>query len=199
MEPINLTQPLFEAPVLNIEFIFEKIFAFLKPIFYFIIDPHTWSVIGIISILSSIFFLTILIFSLVRLREMQLEDKKEIDYEIKKALKKERDKSGNENSKWKNILYLSESISESDWRISIIEADLLLEEGLKEKGLTGNSLGELLDSAKGSGYTYLQNAWRAHLIRNQIAHEGAKFPLSKVETRRIIKLYEDFLKEIEIL
>jgi len=198
MEQADLAQPLFEPRTLNFEFIFEKIYSVAKPIFNFIIDPQTWTIIGIISMILSIIFLAIIIFSLVRLREIQLDNKREIDHKINEALNRENAKKQSENPRWHYILTLSEGLNESDWRVAIMEADSMLEESLKDKGVPGDTVAELLESARSDGYAYIQDAWDAHLIRNQIAHLGSEFPLSQVETRRVIKMFQNFFEEIGV-
>ncbi len=199
MEPINLAKPLFEPQSLNLQFIFQKVYNLLKAIFDFIINPHTWGVIGIISVLFSVLFIIIIIFSLIRLMEIQSEEGKEMDEEINKALEKEKEKEREENPKWHSVLNLSESPNESDWRVAIIEADSLLEESLREKGMVGDTVADLLEVAREGGYSYVQDVWNAHLVRNKIAHQGTKFSLTKLETRRIIKMYQNFFEEIKII
>ena len=199
MEQINLPQPLFKPQNLNLDFIFQKIYVVVKSIFYFITNPHTWTIIGIISVTASVIFITIIIFSLVRLIEMQHQDKLEINNEIEEALKREEEKNKTKNSKWLHILTLIESPDESNWRVAIIEADTILEEALKSRGVPGNTVAELLESIRGDGYSYLQNAWDAHLIRNQIAHKGTDFSLSKLESRRVMRMYQNFLEELKII
>jgi hypothetical protein len=199
MQPIDVPQPLFEPRYLNFESFFEKIYAVLKPIFNFIVNPDTWGVIGTISMILSILFLIIIIFSLVRLREIQLDDKAEVDHEINEALKREQEKNRNENPKWHYILTLTESPNESDWRVAIMESDAMLEELLKDKGVPGETVAELLESARSDGYAHIQDVWDAHLIRNQIAHQGSEFPLSQIETRRVMKMYQNFFEELGII
>jgi hypothetical protein len=80
-----------------------------------------------------------------------------------------------------------------------MEADSMMEETLKEKGITGATVSELLESAKESGYHSIQDAWDAHLVRNQIAHQGSDFPLSQFEGRRVIKMYQNFFEELRVI
>lgn len=194
-----INKPLYEPTYLNIDYVFNKIVDFINPIISFFTNPNTWSTIGIISSLISIFAIAIIIFSLVRMREIQLEEKREIDHEIHEALMKDKEKEREENPRWHYILTLIESPNESDWRVAIIEADTMLEEALKEKGLAGETVSELLEGARSSGYSSIQNAWDAHLVRNQIAHVGSEFPLSQVEGRRVIKMYQNFFEELGVV
>ena len=188
----TLDKPLFTPNYLNVEYVFSKIVEYAGPVYQFITDPHTWSVIGTISMLLSIACIAIIIFSFVRLIEIQLYDKEEIDHEIHQALLRRKEREKNANPRWHYILTLVESSNDSDWRVAILEADSMLEEVLKDRGFSGTTASELLEGAKESGYLTIQDAWDAHLVRNQIAHEGSDFALSQVEARRVIRMYQNF-------
>jgi hypothetical protein len=194
-----LDKPLFTPNYLNMEYVFGKILEFLRPILKVLFDPHTWTVVGIVSVLLTIICLFIIVFSLVRMYEIQVYDKKEIDHEIHSALLKQKERERNANPRWHYILTLIESPNDSDWRVAIIEADSMLEESLKEKGLSGNTVSELLEGAKESGYRSIQDAWDAHIVRNQIAHQGSDFPISQIEGRRVIKMFQNFFEELRIV
>lgn len=192
-------KPLFEPTYLNIEYVFNQIVQFFKPIIAFFSDSQSWVTIGMISSALSIIFIAVIIYSLVRMREIQLHEKAEIDHEINLALARDKETSRNTNPRWHYIQTLIESSNESDWRVAIIESDTMLEEILRGKGFSGDNLSDLLEGARESGYATIQNAWDAHLVRNQIAHQGSEFPLSQVEGRRVIKLYQNFFEEMRVI
>lgn len=194
-----LDKPLFTPNYLNIEYIFIKIVEYTSSIVDYLSNPHTWQTLGILSAVLTILILAVIIFSIVRLVEIQIYDKEEIEHEIHQASLRRKEREKNTNPKWHYILTLSESPNDSDWRVSIIEADLLMEEILRERGISGSTVGELLEGAKESGYVSIEDAWDAHLIRNQIAHEGSDFPLTQLETRRTIRLYQNFFEELNII
>ena len=194
-----LDKPLFTPNYLNMEYVFGKIVGIAQPVINFLGNPGTWSTIGIISAFISIICIALIIFSLVRLVEIQIYDKEEIKHEIHNALMKQKEKERNTNPRWHYIQTLIESPNESDWRVAIIEADSLMEEILKERGIAGDTVSELLEGAKGSGYRSIQDAWDAHLVRNQIAHEGLDFPLSQIEGRRVIKMFQNFFEELRVI
>jgi hypothetical protein len=198
VQPI-IEKPLFDPTYLNIEYVFAKILAVIKPIIAFFGNPHTWIIIGIISSCLSIFFIAVAIFSIVRMREIQLHEKEELNHEIHEALARDQEAVRNENPRWHYILTLIESSNESDWRVAIIEADTMLVELLQEKGFAGETAAELLEAAKASGYQSMQNAWDAHAIRNQIAHAGSDYSLSQVEGRRVIKMFQNFFEELRAI
>ncbi len=194
-----LDKPLFDPTYLNMEYIFNKIASYINPTVNAVTDTHTWSTIGTISVLISILALSIIIFSLVRLYEIQVFDREEIEHEINHALAKDKEREKNLNPKWKYILTLIESPNESDWRVAILESDTLLEQSLKERGLVGDTMSELLEEAKLNGYPSIQNAWDAHLIRNKIAHEGQDYQVTQIEGRRVIKMYQNVFESLEVI
>lgn len=203
MQSVNINsvieKPLFDPTYLNMEYVFSKIVEYTRSIIEVLTNPHTWQVVAIISVLLSIICIAIIIFSLVRLIEIQIYDKKEIEHEINKAIAKQKEIDRNANPRWHYVQTLIESPNSSDWRVAIIEADSMMEEMLKEKGLSGDTVSELLEGAKGSGYHSIQDAWDAHLVRNKIAHEGTDFPISQIEGRRVIKMYQNFFEELGIV
>ena len=194
-----LDKPLFTPNYLNVEYVFSKIVEYVGPVYQFITDGHTWSVIGTVSMILSIACIAIIIFSLVRLIEIQVYDKEEVDHEIYQAALRRKEREKNANPRWHYILTLIESSNGSDWRVAIIEADSMMEEVLKDRGFSGTTASELLEGAKESGYLTIQDAWDAHLVRNQIAHEGSDFALSQIEGRRVIKMYQNFFEELNVI
>ncbi|MDB5194033.1 MAG: protein of unknown function with transrane region [Parcubacteria group bacterium] len=103
------------------------------------------------------------------------------------------------NDKWERIVTHVNSTNASDWRLAIIEADIMLDELLKVQGYHGDSLGERLRAVEKSDFTTLDNAWEAHRMRNQIAHQGSDFPLAEREAKRAIMLYESVFREFKMI
>lgn len=186
---------LFNPQFINIEYFFGKIANTVGPIIYALGDAHTWQVLGNISAVLSIFFICIIVFSLVRMREIQNHEKEEIKHEISIALARDAEEASKINPRWKYILDLIGSDSQNDWRIAILEADSMLDELLQERGYEGDSLGERLKGARNNSFANLDNAWEAHEIRNKIAHAGSEFSLTQIESRRTIRLFETVFDE----
>jgi hypothetical protein len=87
-----LEKPLFTPSYLNMEYVFSKIVESVRPIIDFITDPNTWANIGIISVILTILCLAVIIWSLVRMVEIQIFDKEEIEHEIHTALLKQKER-----------------------------------------------------------------------------------------------------------
>lgn len=107
----------------------------------------------------------------------------------------EEDKS----ARWEKILNHANSSNSSDWRLAIIEADILLEESLRRAGFVGESIGDILKSMTKGDLINLDAAWDAHKTRNRIAHDGSSFDLNERETQRVIALFESVLKELKAI
>jgi hypothetical protein len=102
-------------------------------------------------------------------------------------------------NRWQKIVKLSESENQSDWRLSIIEADIMLDELLEKLQLPGETMGEKLKAVEPSDFLTIESAWEAHKARNMIAHNGSDFLVNQREVRRIISLYEAVFKEFFII
>lgn len=89
-----------------------------------------------------------------------------------------------------------DSQNPNDWKLAIIEADILLDDLLKQRGYAGVSLGERLKSISPSALASLDDAWQAHLVRNKIAHAGADFILTQKIARETILKYKRVFAEL---
>lgn len=105
----------------------------------------------------------------------------------------------NENEKWKIVEKHINSENPSDWRLAIIEADIMLEDLLKANGYDGNGVGEMLKQVEASDMLTLDLAWEAHKVRNRIAHAGSDYDLNEREAKRVVSLFESVFKEYKII
>lgn len=149
--------------------------------------------IGIISGMLSAIFIVITVYCIVRMFIIQGHERDHIDHEIHKYNKKISDLA--KNPRWELIENLITSTSEADWRVAIIEADVLMEEALEQGGFTGFGVGEMLTNAGQNAFKSYQFAWDAHTVRNDIAHGGSSYKLSKVDVVRTMNMYRAVLDE----
>jgi len=99
------------------------------------------------------------------------------------------------NEKWQKVLTHINSANSSDWKLAILECDIMLSDILEKMGYTQESISEKLKSIEPSDFTNIENAWEAHKIRNMIAHEGSDFVINEREAKRVIGLYETVFRE----
>ena len=158
-----------------------------------------WNVYSVIAIILSLVFLVGFIYAKIRYNELsEIEQKQLREAEARWALLHE---GGNrsKNTRWESIQqHISENSPES-WRIAIIEADILLDETLKESGYSGQSIGEMLKTANTHSFKTVQDAWDAHKVRNQIAHAGSDFILTKKIAQETIMQFERVFREFGVI
>lgn len=185
----------------NIEYFFRLIYEWIygpNTVFNyaalqaFIANIWTWII--VIGYILSIVGLFIIVYTTVRLFELR---KRESEYYGTPILAPETE--GGINPRWQHIQSLADGASASEWREAIIEADIMLDDMLSRQGYKGDGVGEKLKAVEPSDFNTLNDAWEAHKVRNQIAHEGSAFNLSEELTRRTIARYAAVFHEFEAI
>ncbi len=87
------------------------------------------------------------------------------------------------------------SFSEGDWRLAVIEADIILSDMLTKMGFEGDGVAEKLKKADKDSFATLDLAWEAHKIRNRITHDGPAFHISHDEAKRVVGLFKQVFDE----
>lgn len=103
------------------------------------------------------------------------------------------------NERWEHVTTLAASENPGDWRVAIMEADIMLDDLVTKMGYGGDTLGDKLKRIEKSDFTTLDLAWEAHKVRNRIAHHGSDFILTHRETKRIIDLYRSVFEEFDFI
>jgi hypothetical protein len=109
------------------------------------------------------------------------------------------DTNGIINAKWQVVGKYYNSANQSDWKLAILEADIMLYDVLKKSGFPGDSIGEMLKNTDRSKLQTLDAAWSAHKIRNEIAHQGINYVLSRNMVERAISQYEQVFDELNFI
>lgn len=156
-------------------------------------------VFNILLFVFAIFFMFVIAYSFIRILEIRKREHHHLHHEIeeyrhKHAHDNEKINEVSSNKQWVNVLKLLISPNTSDWKLSVMEADNMLDAVMTELGFKGDGLGEKLKSTDQEKFKFLPLAWEVHIIRNRIAHEGESFLLSQVEARRIISIYEEIFR-----
>jgi uncharacterized membrane protein len=154
----------------------------------------TWTVFVVISYILSFIFLVLYIYA-----SIQKEKLEEIEHdhihagEQAYAMKMS---GGVKSDKFADLIKHVESDNPNDWKLAIIEADIILDDTLKKHGYAGTSLGERLKSISPSSLHTIDDAWQAHKVRNQIAHATGDFVLTQKLARETIMLYTRVFEEL---
>jgi len=98
-----------------------------------------------------------------------------------------------QQKRWQEIGMMFKSQNSTDWRMAIIDADTMLEDMILGLGYQGETFGEKLKNLQRDGIPWTDAAWDVHLLRNKLAHEGSRYPLTDREAFRAYKIYENIL------
>ena len=152
---------------------------------------HLWVWITILSYLLAAYGLYQIVYFTLRIFELRQREEKYYSTVISPT-----GAVGGVHPRWQHIEALAGSTEASEWREAIIEADIMLDDVLAQQGFVGVGIGEKLKSAN---FQTIQDAWEAHKVRNQIAHEGSAFKLSETIVQRTISQYENVFREFKAI
>ncbi len=190
-----------DANQANVEFFFRLLYECIRGTCYGRADlswiapllAKIWLAIIFVGYLVAILSLFVTVYCTMRIFELR---KREEEYYGTMILSEE-DESET-HPRWSHIETLAAGDTPSEWKEAIIEADILLEETLTRAGYEGAGVGEKLKSADKLTFATLEDAWEAHKVRNQIAHEGSEFELTATLARRTIARYEAVFREFKV-
>jgi hypothetical protein len=188
---------------LDPDYLFQHEVRVSKGFWGFITDDSTIATYHTLLYMFAIFFITVIIYSIVRLFEIRKKEHEHVHHEIEEYAHKHKEKQQaqiadeaiSKNPRWRQVLQLLFSTSPNDWKLSVMEADAMLDILLSDLGFQGESMGEKLKIAGNQGFRHLNTAWEVHSIRNRIAHEGSIFEISHHEAKRVIALYESIFRD----
>lgn len=144
------------------------------------------------SIFIILFFLTAIIYAFLRISQIQKHHRHEMELEaVKNKVKDEIP-----HPRWEKVLDHLSSENPNEWRLAILESDIILGEMLEKMSYgRGQTIGERLKTIEESDFHTIDKAWEAHKIRNMIAHEGSDYILTQREAKRVVSLYEEVFHE----
>jgi len=152
----------------------------------------------LVSTLLSLLFLSGIVYSVIRLNQITAKRRK-TEHQRESpayaaAVAKER-----VNTRWERVIAHVQSENASDWRLAILESDIMLAELLERMGYAGENVGEKLKTIEQSDFNTIEDAWEAHKVRNLIAHQGSDYLLSKREAQRVVSLYANVFREFRYI
>jgi len=101
--------------------------------------------------------------------------------------------------RWNRITEQTASDNEQNWRLAILESDIMLNELLDVLGYRGETMGDKMRGVERADFNTIDLAWEAHRARNKVAHEGTSLLLNSREARRILNLYEQVFREFRFV
>ncbi len=110
-------------------------------------------------------------------------------YTLRDALMRER---------WSAIVARAAPGQPDSIRFALIEADKLADDVLKKLGFEGEHMADRLEQIDEDELRSLSGLWRAHRVRNNLV-DTPGFAMSVDEAKKLLSLYEVFLKEVHIV
>ncbi len=97
--------------------------------------------------------------------------------------------------KWRDIQKLCSN--RDDWAPAIVHADMLLDEVLKKRKISGKTMGERLVNAQGR-FSANDAVWSAHKLANLIRHEG-KQAMKENDVKNALVSFRQALRDLGAL
>ncbi len=82
----------------------------------------------------------------------------------------------------------------ASFTVAVMEADKLLDKAMVEMGMSGKTMGDRLKKA-GSRFSDVNSVWRAHKLRNAIAHESG-FEVGYKQASNALESFKQALKDL---
>lgn len=153
----------------------------------------------VFSVLISLWFLILIIILIDRLREaiapFVIPIETAAPANLKSLSKLSPDKITQD---WQRVQQMRQRRDDVNLKLAIVEADKLADDFLKAAMIPGADMGERLKNISSNQLSRIDDLWRAHRLRNRIAHE-TNFKLDFREADQAIKIYEAVLKELGAL
>jgi len=99
---------------------------------------------------------------------------------------------------WKAINKKFESGQQSDWKLAVMEADNLLDSIFQQMRIYGEDMGERLKSLSKEQLSNIDDVWKAHKLRNELAHSFSSEVREK-EVKAALDAYEQAMKYLGVL
>ncbi|HEU5121458.1 MAG TPA: hypothetical protein VFT59_01320 [Candidatus Saccharimonadales bacterium] len=97
-------------------------------------------------------------------------------------------------SRWLQVEGSLKRDEQSSYHLAILNADKLLDQALRDRGIKGETMGERMKTARGT-WSNANAVWTAHKLRNQIAHE-TDIQISYDDTRRALAAFKQALRDV---
>lgn len=97
-------------------------------------------------------------------------------------------------SRWLKIEQILNRDQPASYQLSVLEADKLLDAALRDRGISGQTMGERMKSFQ-TRWSDANVVWRAHKLRNRVAHE-TDVQISYSDARTALAGFKRGLKDV---
>lgn len=166
-----------------------------------------WHIFAPLSIFISLLLAMGLVYAMVRFFQVRFAEEQALHAMAKPAAHAVTTATGvqlpsgptDTQKRWARIQEQIASTDENDWRLAILESDIILGDALTTRGYVGESIGEQLKGLTRGDLASLDAAWDAHKVRNHIAHRGTMHDINQREAKRVIAEFGQVFNELGLL
>ena len=97
-------------------------------------------------------------------------------------------------TRWMRLESQLQRDNEASYTVCIFEADKLLDQALRERGLNGKTMADRMKQYQGK-WTNGNGVWAAHKLRNKLAHES-DVRIEYERTRQALGAFKQGLKDV---
>lgn len=155
-----------------------------------------WGALVSVSMVTSLLLMAVIIYCFVRIRQVRHMERLKFEAAAHPVAKQDIPRT---QLRWNRIMEQAHADNEQNWRLAILEADIMLNELLDLKGYKGDTMADKMKQIDRADFNTVDDAWEAHKVRNRVAHDGSAHVLNDREVRRVIGLYERVLKESRVI
>lgn len=153
---------------------------------------YYWTIYVVVAIVVSMLCATVIVYSAIRVLQIRRKERERIEAASRPVVAQDVSKV---QLRWNHVLERAHSADEKDWRLAILEADIMLNDLLDMLGYKGETMGDKMKQVGRDKFRTIDLAWEAHRVRNAIAHRGSIHTLTHHEVRRVIGLYRQVFHE----
>lgn len=157
---------------------------------------HFWNTFTSITITISLLLMSLIIYCFIRIRQIRHLEHLRFEAARKPVAAEDVPRI---QLRWNRLQEQAHSDNEQNWRLAILEADIMLNELLDTKGYKGDTMADKMKQVDRADFNTIDSAWEAHRVRNRIAHEGPAYLLDAREVHRVMGLYEKVFKEFKLI
>jgi hypothetical protein len=157
---------------------------------------YHWTVYVTVSLFVSLLFIALIIYCVIRIEQIRYHERVAFSNYARSVETRNIPRT---QARWQRILEETGSDNEQQWRLAILEADIMLNELLDTLGYKGETMSDKLKQVERADFHTVDAAWDAHRFRNRIAHEGTAMRLDKHDVDDTIGKYQRVFREFDFL
>ncbi len=104
----------------------------------------------------------------------------------------------NYNDEWRQVLSYVNSLTDSEWKLAVIEADNIFDGALKYMSFPGETMGERLMAVSKEQVPSLDLVWDAHKLRNTIVHD-LNIAIEHERAQAAVRAFQSGLRDLGLL